>query len=78
MLADRSVAWLSSEMFHPAADSDICRDPQPNMEWSLETLMEKLGGRIEGPEWDTNSTGRPIESTNLDPWGLSETKPPTK
>jgi hypothetical protein len=25
-----------------------------------------------------DSTGRPTESTNLDPWGLLETKSPTK
>ena len=39
-------------------------------------------GRIEertvGPESDRNSTGRPTESTNLDPWRLSETEPTTK
>ena len=29
----------------------------------------RVGGRIEGPEGDRNSTGRPTESTNLDPWG---------
>jgi hypothetical protein len=34
----------------------------------------RIGGRIE----KANSTGRPIESTNLDPWGLPETEPPTK
>jgi hypothetical protein len=28
-------------------------------------------GRIEGPEGNKNSTGRPTESTNLDLWGLS-------
>ena len=27
---------------------------------------------------DRDSTGRPTESTNLDSWGLSETKPRTK
>ena len=37
-----------------------------------------VGRRIAGPEGDENSTGRPIESTNLDPWKLSETEPPTK
>jgi hypothetical protein len=34
--------------------------------------------RIEVLEGDKNSIGRPTESTNLDPWGLSETEPPTK
>jgi hypothetical protein len=27
-------------------------------------------GRIEGPEWDRNLTGRPIMSNNLDSWEL--------
>jgi hypothetical protein len=33
---------------------------------------------IESPEWGRNSTGRPIESTNLDPCHLSKTESPTK
>jgi hypothetical protein len=36
------------------------------------------GGRIEGLKKDRHSTGRPTESTNLDPWRLPETEPPTK
>ena len=35
-------------------------------------------GRIEGPEENKDSTGKPTESTNLDPWGLPETESPTK
>jgi len=38
----------------------------------------RAGGRIEGTEGAKNPTGRPTESTNPDPWELSETKPPTK
>ena len=34
----------------------------------------RIEGRIQGPEEDRNST----ESTNLDPWELSETEPPSK
>jgi hypothetical protein len=41
-------------------------------------LVEELEVRIEGPKEDSDSTGRPTESTNLDPWGLSETELPTK
>ena len=41
LLADRSLAWLSSESFHPVADSDRYRHPEPNSRWSLGTLMEK-------------------------------------
>jgi hypothetical protein len=29
----------------------------------------QIWGRIAGFERDRNSTGRPTESTNLDPWG---------
>jgi hypothetical protein len=38
----------------------------------------KVRGRIDGPQGDGNPTGRPTVSTNLDPWELIETKPPTK
>ena len=38
----------------------------------------RVGGRIEEPEEDRDSTGRPTESTNLDLWGLPETEPLTK
>lgn len=41
MLADRSLAWLTSERLHSAADSDRCRDPQPNSRHSSESLVEK-------------------------------------
>ena len=37
-----------------------------------------MEGRIEGVGKDGNPTGRPTVSTNLDPWELPETKPPTK
>jgi hypothetical protein len=44
----------------------------------LREFYGRIGGRIEGPREDNNSTGRPIMSTNLDPWGLSETEPSIK
>jgi hypothetical protein len=34
--------------------------------------------RIEVPEGDRNPIGRPTETTNLDPWELSETESPIK
>jgi hypothetical protein len=40
--------------------------------------MEELRDRIEGSEWDKNSTGGPTESTNLDPWEFAEAKTPIK
>jgi hypothetical protein len=42
MLADRSLALLSSERLHPAADWNRCRYPQPNIEQSPGTLLEEL------------------------------------
>jgi hypothetical protein len=44
----------------------------------LQGLLWKSGRRIEGPKVPGNLTGEPTESTNLDPWELSETQPPTK
>jgi hypothetical protein len=38
----------------------------------------RFGRRTERSEEDRDSTERPTESTNLDPWGLPETEPPTK
>ena len=38
----------------------------------------RVEGRIKGPGRDRNPTGRPTESTNMVPWGLSETEPLTK
>jgi hypothetical protein len=35
----------------------------------LEDSYRRLGGRIVGPEGVMNSTRRPTETTNLDPWG---------
>lgn len=37
----------------------------------------RVGRMIEGPEGDGNSTGRSIESTNLDAWQLSESDSPS-
>lgn len=39
--------------------------------------MEALG-RVEGPEENGTSTGRPALTTNLDPWELPESEPPPK
>lgn len=74
MFANRSLTSLPSESVHPATDLDGCRDPQPNSEWSLETLMKELEARAKGPNGDMNSKERSTESAILDPW----TVPPTK
>ena len=36
--------------------------------------MEEFGGMMEVPKGDRNFTGRPTESTMLEPWGSSETE----
>jgi hypothetical protein len=38
----------------------------------------EAGGRIEDGEGNRDSTGKPTDSTNLDPWQLSETEPLAK
>jgi hypothetical protein len=40
----------SSERLPPTADGNRFRDPQPNIRWSLWSLVEESGGRIEGPK----------------------------
>ena len=41
-------------------------------------MTKEVRGKIEGAEGDGNPIGRPTVSTNLDPWELPETEPPTK
>jgi len=38
----------------------------------------RVGGRIEELRGDRDSTRRPTEPINLNPWGLPETEPTTK
>jgi hypothetical protein len=64
MLSDRIK--LSSERLHPAADSDTDTHSQTVVEFGD---SYGIGGRFAGPEGDRNSTERPTESSNLDPWG---------
>ena len=44
----------------------------------LEESCGREGKRIEGTREVKDTTGKPTESTNLDPWELPETEPPTK
>jgi hypothetical protein len=36
-----NLSKLSSERLHPAVDGNRCRDPQPNIRWSLGNLVEE-------------------------------------
>jgi hypothetical protein len=76
MLADWNLAYLSSERLHPTANGKRCKDSHPNFRWNWGSFMERCGRKIEEPEEDRDSTGRPTKSTNLDPWGLSEIESP--
>jgi hypothetical protein len=58
MLEDRSLAWLSSERLHPAADWDRCRGPESTIGQSLESW-----GKDQGFRGDGNSTGRQSQVT---------------
>ena len=65
MLAEKSM--LSSERPYLAADSDRWRHP-PTKQWmELGNSYGRIGEMIAGPKGDKDSTGRPTESTNLDP-----------
>jgi len=61
MLADRSVAWLSSERLYPAADPNGCRDLEPNIVWNLQDLMEELGEVLRAPK----GIGNPQETNSV-------------
>ena len=50
---------------------------QTNSRWSSWALIEEQKKGFQ-PEGDRNSTGRPTQSTNLDPWRVSGTELPTK
>jgi hypothetical protein len=77
MLADKR---LSPERPHQAANAKRYRDSYSDIRWSSGSLTRELGERLRGlkGQKDRDSTGRSTESTNLDPWSLSETEPPTK
>ena len=44
----------------------------------LRESFRRVGRKIDGPKEDKDSIGRPTISSNLDPWELPETQPPTK
>jgi hypothetical protein len=43
-----------------------------------ELFYRRVGGRIVDPKQGGNSTGRPTESPNLDPWGFQRLKEHTR
>jgi hypothetical protein len=77
MLADRSLAKLSPERLHRAADGNRCRDSQSNIRQKLVSLR-RVGNRIERAGGVKDTTRRPTESTKLGPWVLTEAESPSK
>ena len=67
MLADRSLTSLSSEWFYPAADSDA--ETHSHALHRAYGFLWKSWGKNGGPQEEGNSTKRPTELTNLNPWG---------
>lgn len=47
------------------------------LDWGQGPLW-KSWGKVKGPKGDRNSPERPTVSTNLDPWELLQTEPPSK
>jgi hypothetical protein len=60
-------AWLSWEA-PPSSWLGQIQTPRAKQWMELGDAYGRTGGRTAGPEGDRNSTGRPTESTNLDPW----------
>ena len=66
----QELSIISSERLYPVVDWNKYRNPQTNIGQRLGILM-RVWERIEVP------TGRSKESSNLDPWEVSETEPLT-
>jgi hypothetical protein len=60
MCWDRNLAQ-SSQRLHPANDGNRCRDPQPNIRWSLGNPSEE-GVRFVGAKGAKDTTEKPTES----------------
>ena len=67
MLADRSPAWLSPKRLYPGADSD--EDTHSQTVEGFWRFLWKNKRKDCGHCRDRNSTRRPTEPTNMDPWG---------
>ena len=62
-------------------EADSVRNPQPNIRQNSGSPVEELGEELRDlKEIGTcrDSTRRPTESTNLDPWRISGSEPPAK
>lgn len=57
MLADRNLAWLSSERLYPVLTETDAETQSQTLDRAGESYG-RVGGRTEGLEGDRNSTGR--------------------
>ena len=78
VLADRNLAWLSSERLDQQLTETEADTHTQALDWGHADFYERVRGGVEGAEEDCNSIGRSTASTNLDCWELSETNPSTK
>jgi hypothetical protein len=76
MFADKSLAWLSSERIHEAADSEGYRHQQAKQWIELEYSYGRVGGRILGPEGELHSNTNIVNAAGR--LRLSKTEPPSK
>jgi hypothetical protein len=65
MLADKSLAKLSSERTQQLMETDA-GNPEPNIRWSSESLVEELGEELRDLK-DREFMRRPTDLCNLDP-----------
>jgi len=52
--------------------------PRSKHQSELQESYGRVRGMIKGPDENWDSTERPTESINLEPWGLPKSEPPTK
>lgn len=74
---DKSLAQLISERLHPAIDGNWCRDPQPNIKGRW-VSFGRGGRKIEVARGVKDIISKPTESTNLGPYGFTETELSTR
>jgi hypothetical protein len=71
---DLRVAQSSSEKPPPVAVGSRCRDPEPNIRWSLENPTEEREGRTVGARGAKDTRTQPTESTKQGSCVLIETE----
>lgn len=78
MLADISLAYLTSEKLHLAGDGNKCKDLPAKCQAEFWGSFGQAEDRITGAIEFKDTTRRPSELTSLLLCGLTETEPPMK